>query len=60
MQGFQGFRTYIAAFLMVAFGVLASTDWVSFLNDPKAGAVAIGSGILLAFMRKITTSPPAL
>lgn len=56
----QGFRTYVAAFLMVAFGVLASTDWVSFLNDPKAGVVAIGSGILMAFMRKITTSPPAL
>ena len=56
----QGFRTYIAAFLMAAFGVLASTDWVSFLVDPKAGAVAIGSGVLMAFMRKITSTPPAL
>lgn len=56
----QGFRTYLAAFLIVAFGVLASTDWVSFLNDPTAGVVAIGSGILMAFMRKITTTPPAL
>ena len=54
----QGFRTYIAAFLMVAFGVLASTDWVSFLADPKAGLVAIGSGILMAVMRTITATPP--
>lgn len=57
-QIMQGFRTYIAAFLMVAFGVLASTDWVSFLADPKAGLVAIGSGILMAVMRTITATPP--
>jgi hypothetical protein len=54
----QGYRTYIIAFLQVAFGVLASTDWGNVLNDPKAGAVAIGSGILMAFMRSITTTPP--
>lgn len=54
-----GYRTYIAAGLLALFGVLAQTDWVAFLADPKAGAVAIGSGILMAVMRTITTTPPA-
>lgn len=54
----QGFRTYLAAGLVVAFGVLAQTDWISVLADPKAGLVAIGSGVLMALMRSITTTPP--
>jgi len=54
----QGYRTYLIAFLQVAFGVLATTNWSDALSDPKAGAVAIGSGILMAFMRTITTTPP--
>lgn len=60
MKGFRmtGYRTYLAAALLATFGVLAQTDWVAFLADPKAGAVAIGSGILMAFMRSITTTTP--
>jgi 20S proteasome alpha/beta subunit len=54
----QGYRTYIAAGLVATFGVLASTDWIGFMNDPKAGAVAIGSALLMAVMRSITTTPP--
>jgi hypothetical protein len=54
-----GYRTYIAAGLVALFGVLAQTDWVSFLSNPKAGAVAIGTAILMAVMRSITTTPPA-
>lgn len=54
----QGYRTYVAAGLLATFGVLASTDWVAFMNDPKAGAVAIGSGILMAVMRSITSTAP--
>ena len=54
----QGYRTYAAAGLQVAFGLLAQTDWVSFLSDPKAGAVAIGGGLLMAALRTITTTPP--
>jgi hypothetical protein len=54
----QGYRTYLAAALQVGIGVLAQTDWVSFLANPKAGAVAIGSGLLMAVMRTITTTPP--
>lgn len=54
-----GYRTYIAAGLVATFGVLAATDWVSFLANPKAGAVAIGSALLMALMRSITTTPPA-
>ncbi len=56
----QGYRTYIAAALVATFGVLAATDWVSVLNDPKAGAVAIGSAVIMAIMRSITTTPPGV
>lgn len=52
-----GYRTYIAAALVAIFGALASTDWISFLDDPKAGAVAIASAILMALMRSFTTTP---
>jgi hypothetical protein len=54
-----GYRTYLAAGLVAVFGVLATTDWVSFLSNPKAGMVAIGSALLMALMRSITTTPPA-
>ena len=54
-----GYRTYIVALLQIIFGALASADWISVFNDPKAGLVAIGSGILMAVMRSITTTPPA-
>lgn len=53
-----GYRTYIAAALVAIFGALASTDWVAFLDDPKAGAVAVGSAILMAAMRRFTSTPP--
>ena len=54
-----GYRTYLAAGLVALFGVLAQTDWVSVLSNPKAGLVAIGSAILMAIMRSITSTPPA-
>ncbi len=53
-----GYRTYLAATLVAIFGALASTDWIAFLNDPKAGAVAVASGVLMAVMRTLTTTPP--
>ena len=53
-----GYRTYLAAALVAAFGALASTDWMSFMNNPKAGAVAVGSAIVMAIMRSITSTPP--
>jgi hypothetical protein len=55
-----GYRTYIAAALVALFGVLAQTDWVSFLANPKAGAVAIGAALLMAVMRSITSTPPTV
>ena len=55
----QGYRTYLAAGLVAVFGVLATTDWVSFLSNPKAGLTAVGAAILMAVMRSITTTPPA-
>lgn len=53
-----GYRTYIAAALVAIFGALAATDWIAFLDDPKAGAVAVASAILMAAMRSVTTTPP--
>jgi hypothetical protein len=55
---FTGYRTYAAAVLLATFGVLASTDWIAFLNDPKAGSVAVGSAILMAILRTLTTTAP--
>lgn len=56
----KGWKTYAAAALVALGGVIAQTDWIAFLADPKAGAVAIGSAILMAVMRKITNGPPAV
>jgi hypothetical protein len=54
----KGYRTFIVAGLIAVSGVLAQTDWVAFLANPKAGLVAIVSGTLMAFMRSITNSGP--
>lgn len=54
----KGYRTYVAAALVALFGALASTDWIGFLDDPKAGAVAIGAAALMAVLRSVTTTPP--
>lgn len=53
-----GYRTYIAAALVAFGGVIAQTDWVSFMTNPKAGLVAIGSALLMAIMRSVTSTPP--
>jgi hypothetical protein len=53
----SGYRTYLAAALVAIFGALASTDWIAFLDDPKAGAVALASAILMAIMRAFTSTP---
>ena len=50
----NGYKTYLASALLALFGVLVQVDWVSFLNDPKSGYVAIGSAILMAVMRAWT------
>lgn len=53
-----GYRTYLIAALTAAFGVLATTDWVKFMDDPKAGMSIVAMSILMAAMRSITTTPP--
>lgn len=53
-----GYRTYIAAALVAIFGALASTDWVSVMDNPEAGAVAVGCAVLMAVLRTFTTTPP--
>jgi len=54
----QGYRTYIVAGITAAFGVLATTDWVKFMDDPKTGWSIVGMSILMAVMRSITSTPP--
>lgn len=56
----QGYKTYLAAALVAAFGILAQTNWVEFLNNPQAGLVALGTAILFAVLRAITTTPGAI
>lgn len=57
----QGYKTYIAAAIMATMGVLAQFDWISFLNQPNMGGiVALFGGILMAVLRAITTTPPAV
>jgi len=39
-------------------GIIAQTDWIAFMANPKAGLVALGSGMLMAVMRSVTTTAP--
>lgn len=57
---FAGYKTYVAAALVAAFGVLAMTDWVSFLNDPGAGITAIVTSVIFAVLRAVTNTPGAV
>jgi hypothetical protein len=54
----KGYRTYIAAALVSLGGIIAQTDWIAFMANPKAGLVALGSGMLMAVMRSVTTTAP--
>lgn len=55
-----GYRTYLVSFMIAAFGVLHMTDWNTFFDNPGAGAVAIVSALIMAALRTITTTPPAV
>lgn len=55
-----GYKTYIAAALVAVFGLLASTDWVSFLSNPSAGATALITSLIFAVLRAITNGPGAI
>lgn len=54
----KGYRTYIVSILMAVFGVLHMTDWNVFLQNTKAGWVALGSALLMAVLRSITNTAP--
>lgn len=56
----KGFRTYIISAIVAVFGVLEMTDWAAFLDNPTAGAVALGSAILMAILRSVTSTPPGV
>jgi hypothetical protein len=51
----KGYRTYIAAAVTAAAGVIAATT----LPDNKAGWTALGMAVLMAVLRSITTTPHA-
>ena len=52
----NGYKTYLVAAMTAMFGVLAGTDWVHFMNDPKAGWAVLGMSLLMAVMRAITNA----
>ncbi len=57
----KGYRTYLAAAIVAAIGVLAELSpekWQQIVDDPSGGLSLIGSGILFAVLRAITTTPP--
>jgi hypothetical protein len=51
---FHGRKTYLVALLTLAVGVLAETDWVKVIDDPKGGLGLIAGSIVMAVMRWIT------
>jgi hypothetical protein len=53
----KGYRTIVIAFLTIASGVLAQTDWNVFYDNPKQGMVAVGIGVVMAICRMVTTTP---
>jgi hypothetical protein len=57
-QFLHGYRTYLIAALMAALGVLEQTDWFVIWDDPKAGWTAVGSALIMAILRSVTTTPP--
>ena len=55
-----GWKTYTVALLQAVFGALAALDWNPVISNPKAGVWLVVSAVLMAAMRKITTTPPAV
>ena len=55
----KGYRTYVVSALVVGFGFLAQVDWVKVMENPKDGVYLVGTGLLMALMRSITTTAPA-
>ena len=54
----KGYRTYLVSALVAVFGVLEMTNWNAILDNPQAGMVALGSAVLMAVLRTLTTTPP--
>jgi hypothetical protein len=55
-----GWKTYLVAGLSGLFGALAALDWNALLTDPSAGLGIAAMSVLMALMRAITTTPPAV
>ena len=53
-----GWRTYIISFMVATVAILEMTDWNALFDNPQAGLVALGSAIVMALLRTITTTPP--
>jgi hypothetical protein len=54
----HGYRTYIVAAIIAVLGVLEQTNWFTLWDDPKAGWTAVGSAVVMAVLRSVTTTPP--
>ena len=50
----NGYKTYLVSIVAAIFGALATTDWVTFFNDPKAGWSIVVMSLVMAVMRAIT------
>jgi hypothetical protein len=50
----NGWKTYAVSLIPIFVGVLEVTDWAAFIANPKAGLIALGSGLAMAIMRYVT------
>ena len=57
-EAMKGYRTYLVSGLVALFGALALVDWNALIANPKDGWIAVVSGVLMAVMRSVTTTPP--
>jgi hypothetical protein len=57
MEKIKGFKTLIFAIIVAVLGVLETFDWISIFDGESGGIWVSVIGIVIAFLRKITTTP---
>lgn len=53
----KGWRTLIFAALLALAGVIEQFDWASVIPEGWSGAVLLVVGVVVAWLRKITSTP---